>query len=416
MEAIAPSGVISRTSFGSMPNFFSTVTLTMRLSSATAVDRVHYRFQVIVDVGRHDGRMSPTTADAHRRFDQEPGIGQFNERGEMHGSGKRRFVAHSDLSRQTAVRLIHPGLRRGVGEALSLKRARPFATAGPAIVTTIGAACAGAVAELFSRLTSLASRSNSGTPRASAAAALPFLGDIAHAASSGQPRSLRSRRRFLGKAKRPDFRRAEQAGEMSRLSLCAKAAHGNSECHALLGLHAIGGWGLAYGQVPGFGRERSPNRCVSPISEDVLRHGTVRHGLEPCPVQGGQQHTGIAVAHVGFSSGRLRQPAHDRFDHAAGTVTATREPHRVVALVIGDVEESLCARFVIAREMSARSEALRVEDDLRRPVRVQAIWPTPALSRQLPQTCAKPARLRRSCTSPCSSERPADVAPHRQPF
>src|SRR3984893_9132540 len=117
--------------------------------------------------------------------------------------------------------------------------------------------------------------------------------------------------------------------------------------------------------------KRSSNRRVSPVSEDVLRHGTMHYGLEPSPVQGSEQYTGIPVAHVGFSSGRLRQPTHDRFHHAAGTVTATREPHRVVALVVSDVEEGLSARFVIASKMSVRSKALRVENDLRRPVEVQ---------------------------------------------
>ena len=97
----------------------------------------------------------------------------------------------------------------------------------------------------------------------------------------------------------------------------------------------------------------------------------MRYGLEPSPVQGSEQYTGITVADVGFSSGRLRQPTHDRFHHAAGTVTTTREPHRVVALVVSDVEEGLYARFVIASEMSVRSEALRVENDLGRPVQVQ---------------------------------------------
>jgi hypothetical protein len=109
------------------------------------------------------------------------------------------------------------------------------------------------------------------------------------------------------------------------------------------------------------------------------------------------QHTGIAVAHVGLPSGQLRQPTHDRFHHAAGTVTATPEPHRVVALVISDVEEGPCARFVIAK-MSVRSEALGVEDNLRRPSGYSDLA-TSALSQQLLETCAKPARLRRSCTS-----------------
>src|ERR1700730_443468 len=58
---------------------------------------------------------------------------------------------------------------------------------------------------------------------------------------------------------------------------------------------------------------------------------------------------------------------HDRFDHSAGTITTTREPHCVVGLVVGDVEEGLSARFVIASKMSVRSKALRVENDLRRP-------------------------------------------------
>jgi hypothetical protein len=97
----------------------------------------------------------------------------------------------------------------------------------------------------------------------------------------------------------------------------------------------------------------------------------MRYGLEPSPVQGSEQYTGITVAHVGFSSGRLRQPTHDRFHHAAGTVTATCEPHCVVAVVVGDVEESPRARFVIAGEMSVRSEALWMENDLGRPIRVQ---------------------------------------------
>ena len=48
--------------------------------------------------------------------------------------------------------------------------------------------------------------------------------------------------------------------------------------------------------------ERSPDSRVSPVSEDVLRHGTMRHGLEPGPVQGGEQHTGITVTYRLFVS------------------------------------------------------------------------------------------------------------------
>ena len=98
--------------------------------------------------------------------------------------------------------------------------------------------------------------------------------------------------------------------------------------------------------------ERSPDCCIPSISQNVLRHGTVHHGVEPGPIQSGKQHAGITVAHVGFSPGRLRQSAGDRLHDAAGAVAAAREPDRVVTLVVGDVEERLCACFVITRKMS----------------------------------------------------------------
>ena len=107
--------------------------------------------------------------------------------------------------------------------------------------------------------------------------------------------------------------------------------------------------------------ERSPDRRVSPVSErcPAPRDHAPRPRTRPGTRQ--QQHTGITVTDIGFSSRRLRQPAHDRFRHAAGAITAAREPHRVVTLVVGDVEKGLCARFVIAGEMSVRREALRMK-------------------------------------------------------
>src|SRR5215475_1046392 len=117
--------------------------------------------------------------------------------------------------------------------------------------------------------------------------------------------------------------------------------------------------------------ERSLDRCVSSISENVLRHGTMRDSLEPGLVQGGEQHTCITVAQVGFPSGWLLQPAHGCFHHAARTVTSTREPYSVVALVVGDIEKRLCARFVVPGEMALRGEALRMENDFRRSVGIQ---------------------------------------------
>src|SRR6266568_770018 len=87
--------------------------------------------------------------------------------------------------------------------------------------------------------------------------------------------------------------------------------------------------------------ERSADRHLAPIPQNVLRHGTVRHGLEARPIEAGEQHPGITVAEIGFSPGRFGQPAQDRVRHAAGTVAAAGAPDRVIALVIGDLEKGL---------------------------------------------------------------------------
>ena len=77
------------------------------------------------------------------------------------------------------------------------------------------------------------------------------------------------------------------------------------------------------------------------------------HGIEAGAVQCGEQRAAVAVAEVGLSPRRRCQAGHDRLHRTAGAVTAAGEPHRVVTFVVGDVEESLCACFVVAREMAA---------------------------------------------------------------
>ena len=142
--------------------------------------------------------------------------------------------------------------------------------------------------------------------------------------------------------------------------------------------------------------ERPPDRRVAAVPEDVLHHRTMRHRIEAGAIERRKQHTAIAVAQIGFPSGRSRQSGHDGLHHAAGAVTAAREPHRVVTFVIGDVEEGLCARFVIAGEMPVRSKALGMEENLRPPVRIQRSGQRLHSFGDLQQTFAKPARQRRS--------------------
>src|SRR5262249_18298006 len=63
--------------------------------------------------------------------------------------------------------------------------------------------------------------------------------------------------------------------------------------------------------------ERSPNGCVSSVSENVLCHRTMSKGLETSTVQGSKKYTVITIPHVCFSSGRLCQPPQDRFHNTA---------------------------------------------------------------------------------------------------
>ena len=135
--------------------------------------------------------------------------------------------------------------------------------------------------------------------------------------------------------------------------------------------------GLPSAPTP-LGHDRPSRRAlVQPLRLPRLGGCPVPRGraLRPRTHSGTRQRAGhrhhCSLYHVGFSSGRLRQLTHDRFRHAAGTIPAAREPHRVVTLVVGDIEEGLCTRFVIAGKMSVRCEALRVENDLRRPVWIQ---------------------------------------------
>ena len=117
--------------------------------------------------------------------------------------------------------------------------------------------------------------------------------------------------------------------------------------------------------------ERPADRHLPAFPENVLRHRPVRDGLEARPIQTGEQRPGIAVAQIGLAPGGLGQSAQDRFRHPTGAVAPARAPDRVIALVIGDLEESPGPRCVVAGEMPVRGEALRTEMNLRRWVRVE---------------------------------------------
>ena len=161
-------------------------------------------------------------------------------------------------------------------------------------------------------------------------------------------------------------------------------------------------------------RAPAPTAASPPSRRMSCAIGPCATPAKPGPVERGQQHAGIAVAQVGLAPRRRRQPAEDRLGHAAGAVAAAREPHRVEAVVVGDVEEGPRARVVVAGEMSVRRRSTAGGRRSRASGPDRAAPPAPAPARQPPATCATPARRRRSCNAPCSSDRPIELCAHRQ--
>jgi hypothetical protein len=138
-------------------------------------------------------------------------------------------------------------------------------------------------------------------------------------------------------------------------------------------LRAVDSWLERLRRPINYPGERPRNRCIPCVPENVLRDRPVCHGRESGAVQSGKQHASITIAHIGLSSGGLHQLGRDRLDHAARSVSAAREPDRVVTSIVGDFQEGLRARFIVAREMSMRREALGVENDLGRPFRIETL-------------------------------------------
>ena len=93
---------------------------------------------------------------------------------------------------------------------------------------------------------------------------------------------------------------------------------------------------------------------------------------DPGPVQARQQGAGVAIAEIGLGARRRPEPRQHLGRDAAGAVTAAAEPDRIERRVVGDVQERLGARRIRSGEVAGGQEALRMEDDLDPPVRVQA--------------------------------------------
>ena len=154
--------------------------------------------------------------------------------------------------------------------------------------------------------------------------------------------------------------------------------------------------------------------AASPPSRRMSARPAMSHAVKPGAVQSGKQHAGIAVAQIGLSPRRLRQPGHDLFDHAARAVSAAREPDRVEALVVGDVEKGLRAGFVVTRQNVHATQS--IADGRRSPAcGPDRDAPTRAgtLAATISGTCARRARRRRSCILSRSCGQPGRVVPHR---
>ena len=109
-----------------------------------------------------------------------------------------------------------------------------------------------------------------------------------------------------------------------------------------------------------------PGTAASPPSRKMSPGiGAVRRPAEPRPVEARKQRSGVAVADIGLVPGGFRQPADHCLRDPAGAIAAAGAPDRVEGRVVGDLEEGLRPRRIVAGEMAVGLEALRMEVDFR---------------------------------------------------
>ena len=89
----------------------------------------------------------------------------------------------------------------------------------------------------------------------------------------------------------------------------------------------------------------------------------MRQMLESRLVHPGQQAAGVGIAHVALLAGDGVQARDHRIGDATGAVSAAREPDGVDAGIVGELDEGVGARPVVAGEMTVFQETCGMEDD-----------------------------------------------------
>ena len=104
--------------------------------------------------------------------------------------------------------------------------------------------------------------------------------------------------------------------------------------------------------------------------------------LEALVIERGQQRPAIAVAQPSLAPrGRAKLRQH-RLYQPPRAVAAAREPDRVERIAFADLDQGGGARRIVAGEVARRGKALRVEEQLRRAVRIERGRQRPARAQE----------------------------------
>ena len=97
----------------------------------------------------------------------------------------------------------------------------------------------------------------------------------------------------------------------------------------------------------------------------------MRHSWEILAVERAQNAADVRVAEILLVAGGAGQRFGHLIDQPAGAITAAGEPERVESGVVGDLDKRAATRSIVAGEMPGGEEALWVEMNVRRPVRIE---------------------------------------------
>ena len=136
--------------------------------------------------------------------------------------------------------------------------------------------------------------------------------------------------------------------------------------------------------------QRALDRRLAAGARDVGGHRPMREAREARLVEAGEQEPGIAVAEIDLAPRRIGQARQQLLGQAARAIAAAREPQRIEARIVRDLEEGAARAVVVAGEMAGRQKALRREVQFGRGASDRAPAPGAGPRRRPPASSREP--------------------------